>query len=102
MSSGKTGLRKKECMTEAPEVWGTRAVGGIEEARVGPISTKQTLRILDIFTVSSGFEAFVDVANGGMLVFTINNFPRFRKIPFTFCEILLIVHDFSLMLLYFL
>ena len=86
-------------MTEAPEVWGTRAVGGIEEARVGPISTKQTLRILDIFTVSSGFEAFVDVANGGMLVFTINNFPRF---PFTFYEILLIVHDFALMLLYFL
>ena len=27
-------------MTEEPEVWGTWAVGGIEEARVGPISTK--------------------------------------------------------------
>ena len=39
-SSGKTGLRKKECMTEEPEVWGTWAVGGIEEARVGPTSTK--------------------------------------------------------------
>ena len=55
-------------MTEEPEVWGTWAVGGIEEARVGPISTKQSLRILDVFTVSSGFEAFFDVANGGMLV----------------------------------
>ena len=40
MSSGKTGLRKKECMTEEPEMWGTWAVGGIEEARIGPISTK--------------------------------------------------------------
>jgi len=38
-SSGKTGL-KKECMTEEPEVWATWAVGGIEEARVGQISTK--------------------------------------------------------------
>jgi len=27
-------------MTEEPEVWGTWAVGGIEEARVGPTSTK--------------------------------------------------------------
>ena len=56
-------------MTEEAEVWGTWAAGGIEEARVGPISTKQSLKILDVFTVSSGFEAFVDVANGGMLVF---------------------------------
>ena len=31
-------------MTEEPEVWGTWAVGGIEEARVGPTSTKQSLR----------------------------------------------------------
>ena len=51
-----------------PEVWGTWAVGGIEEARVGPTSTKQSLRTLDVFTVSNGFEAFVDVVNGGMLV----------------------------------
>jgi len=55
-------------MTEEPEVLGTWAVGGIEEAKVGPISTKWLLRILDVFTVSGGFEAFVDVANGGMLV----------------------------------
>ena len=85
-------------MTEEPEVWGTWAVGGTEEAGVGPISTKQLLRILNVFTVSGGFEAFVDVANGGMLVFInnlINNFPSFRKIPFTFYEILLVVHDFA-------
>jgi len=27
-------------MTEEPEVWGTWAVGGIDEARMGPLSTK--------------------------------------------------------------
>jgi len=27
-------------MKEEPEVWATWAVGGIEEARVGPISTQ--------------------------------------------------------------
>ena len=76
---------------------GAWAVGGIKEARVGPISTKQLLRILDVFTVSGGFEAFIDVANGGMLVINnlINNFPSFRKILFTFYEILLVVHDFA-------